>query len=177
VIAFVTGVLAVAGTEAVVTVGDGGLGLTLHLTSRGAAFPTVEERVMFRLLISVSGIGPRSALAILSAVSPADLAGHLQRGDESQLRRLPGVGRKNAARLVVELGSRLPAELAPTATAADVPGTAASPDGDLGAAVAVLVSMGLSAARAEQALLRARVADRGAAADLEGWVRAALRAL
>ncbi len=200
-IAYVEGTLLEAGSEAVVAVGGGGLGLAVHLSARAAAalpavgepvrfwthlvvredswllfgFPSREERAMFRLLISVSGIGPKLALGLLSAASPAEIAGHLRRGDEKALASLPGIGRKSAARLVVELGQRVPADWSP---AVEVAGGAAAEAGQgLMGAAAVLAAMGLPPAQAERALLAARAVDASLGEDLERWVRAALRRL
>jgi Holliday junction DNA helicase RuvA len=201
VIACVEGRLLEGGPEAIVAVGGGGLGLTVHLSARAAAalpavgepvrfwthlvvredgwllfgFPSREERAMFRLLISVSGIGPKLALGLLSAATPAEIAGHLQRGDEKALASLPGIGRKSAARLVVELGQRLPADWSPAA--GPVVGTAAEAGRGLMGAAAVLVAMGLPPAQAERALLAARTEDASLTEDLERWIRAALRTL
>ncbi len=63
---------------------------------------------MFRLLISVSGVGPKVALGMLSRAPAGDIAAYLRTGDEKALTRLPGIGKKSAARLVVELGQRVP---------------------------------------------------------------------
>mgnify|MGYP000405701000 CR=1 FL=1 len=71
-------------------------------------FVDEEERAMFRLLISVSGVGPKVALGMLSKATPADIALFLRTGDEKSLTALPGIGKKSAARLVVELGNRVP---------------------------------------------------------------------
>ena len=62
---------------------------------------------MFRSLLKVSGIGPKVALAILSSVSAADFALLVESGDSQALTRLPGIGKKTAERLVLEMKSRL----------------------------------------------------------------------
>lgn len=71
-------------------------------------FGSADERGLFDLLQSVSGIGPKLALTILSAISAEDLRAAIATGDEARLVRIPGVGKKSAARLIVELGDRLP---------------------------------------------------------------------
>ncbi len=201
-ITFLQGTLTQAGPEAVVAVGDGGIGLDVLLSTRGAAqlpavgekvrlwthlvtredgwvlygFPASEERVLFRLLIGVSGIGPKLALGILSGASPEELALFLRTGDEASLAKLPGIGRRSAARLVVELGQRLPAEL--PGPGGDTGGVGAgAEDLPLQNAVAVLMAMGLPAGQAERALLTARSQDGELAENLESWVRAALATL
>lgn len=72
-------------------------------------FATLGEQRTFESLIGASGVGPRLALAILSVVSPSELAIIVARGDVGALRRIPGVGPKKAERLLVELRDRLPA--------------------------------------------------------------------
>jgi len=198
-IAFVDGTLVSGGTEAVVAVG-GGLGLDVVLSAQSAeqlplpgetvrlwthlavrednwslyGFVQVEERAMFRLLISVAGVGPKVAMNMLSRTEAREIARYLRTGDEESLCRLPGIGKKSAARLVVELGERVP-DLADSA----IGGAAGSgPAGTgLAAAMAVLGAMGLPPARAEQALLKAKNQDADLSNDLEAWVRIALQQL
>jgi Holliday junction DNA helicase RuvA len=74
-------------------------------------FATPLELVMFERLIGVSGIGPKLALAVLSGIEPRDLVVALQRGDIARLTRIPGVGKKTAERILVELRDRLPKDL------------------------------------------------------------------
>jgi len=71
------------------------------------AFATEEERRLFRSLIKVSGVGPKIALALLSGISVAAFAECVQREDIAALTRIPGVGRKTAERLIVEMRDRL----------------------------------------------------------------------
>lgn len=196
-IAFVDGILVSGGTEAVVSVG--GLGLDVHVSALGAerlpapgqavrlwthlavredawslyGFPEADERAMFRLLISVSGVGPKVALGMLSRAEPAAIALYLRTGDEKALAALPGIGKKSAARLVVELGQRVPAQVGRSAG-----GDAERAGGPgLGEALAVLGAMGLPPAKAEAALLKSREANPDVAGQTERWVRAALRVL
>ncbi len=202
-IAYLEGTLVNRGTETVIAVGGGSLGLTLQLSARAAeqlppvgqpvrlwthlvvrddgwflyGFLSSDERTMFRLLISVSGIGPKLALGLLSGASPAELAGYLSRGDELSLAKLPGIGRKSAARLVVELGQRMPAEWVMSASSLTaVPGAGVT-DPELASGVAVLTAMGLTSSQAEKALLAAKSMDDQLTEDLQQWVRAALRCL
>jgi len=132
-------------------------------------FPSLDERAMFRLLVSVTGVGPKVALGMLSGAAPTDIARFLATGDEKSLTKLPGIGKKSAARLVVELGQRVPAALAAGDTAAT-----AQAVGGLGEALDVLAAMGLPAVRAESLLLDARNARPDVAEDVQTWVRAAL---
>ena len=71
-------------------------------------FATGLELVMFEKLIAVSGIGPKLALSVLSGIEPRDLAGAILRNDIARLTAIPGVGKKTAERICVELRDRLP---------------------------------------------------------------------
>ncbi|MFA5911194.1 MAG: Holliday junction branch migration protein RuvA [Vicinamibacterales bacterium] len=71
-------------------------------------FATPLELAMFERLIAVSGIGPKLALAVLSGIEPRDLAGAILRNDLARLTAIPGVGKKTAERMCVELRDRLP---------------------------------------------------------------------
>lgn len=72
-------------------------------------FATEPERAVFRLMITVAGVGPKIALAALSAMSPRELRRHIMAKDSPMLTRIQGVGRKTADRLVVELHDRVAA--------------------------------------------------------------------
>lgn len=69
------------------------------------------ERQTFEILISVSGIGPKLGLTILSELTPAELAEAVTRGDKATLTRISGIGQKTAARIIVELKDRLPEQI------------------------------------------------------------------
>jgi len=71
-------------------------------------FATDLELMMFEKLIAVSGIGPKVALSVLSGIEPRDLAGAIRRNDLARLTAIPGVGKKTAERICVELRDRLP---------------------------------------------------------------------
>jgi holliday junction DNA helicase RuvA len=87
-------------------------------------FATPLELAIFERLISVSGIGPKLALSVLSGMESRDLVNAIQRGDVARLTRIPGVGKKTAERIVVDLRDRIPkaieglAGVEPVATAA-----------------------------------------------------------
>ncbi len=87
--------------------------LRIHTHVRDSAiqlfgFSTPLEIALFERLIAVSGIGPKVALAVLSGIEPADLVHAVRQGDLGRLTRIPGIGRKTAERLIVELKDRLP---------------------------------------------------------------------
>jgi Holliday junction DNA helicase RuvA len=107
------------------------------------AFGTEEERRLFRSLIRVSGVGPKIALALLSGMSVAAFTRCVQSEDVAVLTRVPGVGRKTAERLIVEMRDRLP-------TPGPASGSAAAPPGDSpeGEAFGALVALGYRPAEA-----------------------------
>ena len=79
-------------------------------------FATPLELTVFERLIAISGIGPKLALAVLSGLEPRDLVTAIQRGDVSRLTSIPGVGKKTAERIVLELRERLPKALESSGT-------------------------------------------------------------
>jgi Holliday junction DNA helicase RuvA len=89
-------------------------------------FLTHDERSTFRLLVKISGVGPRTALSILSGLSVAELAGAVSRQESGRLVKVPGIGKKTAERLLLELKGKLgpdlglPAAAAPTDAQADI---------------------------------------------------------
>lgn len=89
-------------------------------------FATAAERQTFRALIRISGVGPRIALAVLSGMSTQDLADAVEQGNATLLTRVPGIGKKTADRLVLELKGKLagnafaPAGGAASAAQADI---------------------------------------------------------
>ena len=90
--------------------------LHTHLTVREDAhvlfgFLTAQERSAFRSLIKVTGIGARTALAVLSGMSVQDLANAITRQETGLLTRVPGIGRKTAERLLLELRGKMGADL------------------------------------------------------------------
>lgn len=98
--------------------------LLTHLVVREDAhmlygFATEDERRLFRALIKVSGVGPKIALALLSGVSVADFNQSVQAQDISSLTRVPGIGRKTAERLIVEMRDRLVAPQLATGAAGE----------------------------------------------------------
>ena len=91
--------------------------LLIHFVVREDAqvlfgFLTADERATFRLLVKISGVGPRTALSILSGLSVADLAQAVARQDAARLVKVPGIGKKTAERLLLELKGKLGPDLA-----------------------------------------------------------------
>ncbi|MDR2112183.1 MAG: Holliday junction branch migration protein RuvA [Candidatus Accumulibacter sp.] len=86
-------------------------------------FGNADERAAFRQLLKISGVGARIALAVLSGLSVADLAAAVTRQESGRLTRIPGIGKKTAERLLLELKDKLPA-----AVGASVTGGASAPE-------------------------------------------------
>ncbi len=130
-------------------------------------FATEEEEAVFRALIDVKGVGPRAAQNILSGIEPRELARAVADGDVARLTKAPGVGKKTAERLVVELKEKLAA----MATAAAPRGAARS--GVLEQLAQALVGLGYKPAQAEAAVeaMRERVEGR----KLDDLLREALK--
>ena len=105
-------------------------------------FASEEELALFEQLLTVQGVGPRLALGLLSALPAADLRAKLAAGDEAALTRVPGVGKRTAARLVLELKEKMTAQ---GGIAAAVPGL----DAEL---VEALVNLGYRRPDAERVL-------------------------
>jgi len=112
-------------------------------------FATEREQELFERLITVSGIGPRLAQVVLSGLPPEDLLQAIAAGDVARLTRIPGVGKKTAERIVVELRDALQALAREAAPAA----TAATSDEDL---VAALINLGYKSTQAGRAVAEAR---------------------
>lgn len=86
-------------------------------------FATALEQMLFERLIAVSGIGPKLALAVLSGIDSGELVNAVRQNDVARLTRIPGVGRKTAERLTIELRDRLPdTTLVPADDTADAAG-------------------------------------------------------
>jgi Holliday junction DNA helicase RuvA len=143
-------------------------------------FVSLDERRMFELLITVSGVGPRVAIAALSGLQPAMLARAIRDENIAALVGIPGVGRKTAERLIVELRDKIDV----IAAAAPAPRAAAGPGKARGVlprserfddAVAALVKLGYSGPQAQDTIRR--VAEDEASLSLEELVRRALARL
>lgn len=195
-IASVTGQVEQVGLDACVVVA-GGLGYRVHTTPATLAtvrtgtsatlatslvvredsmtlfgFAQAEERDVFELLQTVSGVGPRLALAMLAVHTPDDLRRAVATEDVKTMTMVPGIGQKGARRIILELGDRLgPATDAPAAATA--PASGARTD-----VVAALTGLGWPAKAAESAVDAVLAADDAAAeADTAAVLRAALQQL
>jgi Holliday junction DNA helicase RuvA len=142
--------------------------LLTHLVVREDAhllfgFLTIAERATFRQLLKISGVGPKVALSVLSGLSVDDLAAAVADGDAGRLTRIPGIGKKTAERLVLELRDKLPK----VASVQRADGRAAS-----GEVVSALLALGYNDREAQ-------AAAKGLPADLQlaDAIRQALKAL
>jgi Holliday junction DNA helicase RuvA len=132
-------------------------------------FATPLELVLFNRLIGVSGIGPRVALAVLSGIEPPDLVRAIRGADLARLTRIPGVGRKTAERLVVELRDRLPEP-------PDMPAAAEAAADDVRSdLLSALANLGYQRPAAEKAV--DKVLHSAAAREFEPLLRDVLRAM
>jgi len=136
-------------------------------------FATEEERDFFRLLVEkVTGVGPKMALSVLSKLSLPTLKGAIAAGDVGLLAKCPGIGKKTAERLVIELRDKLgSADLGTVAPAQTE--TAAPADNKVRDAVLALAALGYKAADADKAVRQAWVAL-GASASTEALIKKAL---
>lgn len=135
-------------------------------------FAGVEEKYAFEKLISISGIGPTLAQKILSGIDPTDLADAIARNDARKLSSIPGVGKKTAERICLELRDKLLAPPTSTATTPATP-TRSSVDDDVQSA---LVNLGYRPKDAETGVDKARQ-ELGNDAEFSAVLKRALRHL
>ena len=133
-------------------------------------FATPKEKELFGLLIAVSGVGPRLAINVLSGIATSDLERALQEGDLLSLTRIPGVGRKTAERMLVELKDKV------SATGAGVATGIAMRDGKIKDALSALTNLGYQKGIAEEAV-HDIVRQRGDELSLEELLKESLRLL
>lgn len=142
------------------------------------AFATPEDRQAFRTLLGVSSVGPKLALAVLSSLDARQLAAAVATGDAARLKGIPGVGKRTAERLLLELKDRIvfSGAVAPAPTGPPgAPATPPAPDGPLAQVSAALVSMGFRPVEADRAV--AAIAEDADGKDLETLLRDALAQL
>jgi Holliday junction DNA helicase RuvA len=137
-------------------------------------FATDEERNFFRLLVEkVTGVGPRMALSVMSKLSLPTLKSAIASGDVVLLAKCPGIGKKTAERLVIELRDKLnPADLG-SVPAGHSPTSAPATDSRLSDAVLALTALGYKSADADKAVRQAWIAL-GATASTEALIKKAL---
>ena len=136
-------------------------------------FGTALELDLFERLIGISGVGPRLALAVLSGIEPPDLVRSVSAGDVVRLTRIPGVGKKTAERIVLELKDRLPEMLV---VETDSPDTDTEIPGVRDDVLSALLNLGYQRPRVERAVARVPT-DASGAGEFEDVLRQALREL
>ena len=134
-------------------------------------FRTAEELGFFNLLLTVTGVGPKVALAIVGSRPTADLQLAIMTGDQAVLVAIPGIGKKLAERVIFELKEKVAAAGVAAVGPAAIGGQASE-----GEVVAALQALGYSLGEAREAS-RAAMADLGVGSTLEERVKAALRTL
>jgi Holliday junction DNA helicase RuvA len=155
---------------------EGEVDLFIHTDVREDAivlfgFLTREERETFRRLTTVQGVGPMTALAVLSGMELPELLAAIAQGNTRRLEAVPKIGKKTAQRICLELKERI-GDLWP-ASSPEAPAPALSPD--LADAVAALENLGYKTQLAQRALEAAR--SRAPEGTLEEWIRLALKSL
>ena len=139
-------------------------------------FLSAEEKALFERLISVSGVGPKVALAALSSFSPRTLADAIAAQDVALVSRIPGVGKKTAQRIVLELKDKLEDQSFQTTAGGTAAVAAEAEDGPLegvSEAVSALISLGYSKSEASEAIASCGLTD----VTAEEYIRAALKKL
>jgi Holliday junction DNA helicase RuvA len=132
-------------------------------------FLSQDEKALFEKLISVSGIGPKLAITVLSGLPAVELAAAIRRGEVERLVRVPGVGKKTAERIILELREKLPAPEGEEAPPAAAP-SAMEQD-----VLSALQNLGAARPAAEAAVRKAKAA--GAGTEFDALFRRALEML
>ncbi|HEX9918909.1 MAG TPA: Holliday junction branch migration protein RuvA [Pyrinomonadaceae bacterium] len=142
-------------------------------------FKTLRERELFQLLISVSGIGPKSAVAMLSGMNADEIITAIRQNNLARLTSIPGLGKKTAERLVIELRDKMANLSSPALDAAvaaqEAAGAGGSEDALREDALSALVNLGYQRAAAEKAV--ANATQEGGDLSVEVILRRSLRAL
>lgn len=143
-------------------------------------FTDTEELRLFKKLITVSGIGPKGALSLLSAMSAEDLIFAILSGDAKAIARAPGIGKKTAERLVLDLHDKLELtspEQVSAAAGAEETGDAALQSGAASEAAQALEALGYTRAEATKAVRQAAAQEGMEEADTQAILAGALRFL
>ncbi|WP_413334902.1 Holliday junction branch migration protein RuvA [Brevibacterium sp. GP-SGM9] len=133
-------------------------------------FGTEDENHTFEVLLSISGIGPRLAMAIVSVMGPEELASAISNKDATALTRVPGIGKKGASRIILELENKLPK------LAGSTPGPQLSFGGSNQQVIDALVGLGWKEAQAADVVAEV-VKDLGADAGTSVLLKASLKVL
>lgn len=136
-------------------------------------FPTLEQRELFRKLISVSGIGPKGALAILASGQPQHVIEAIEREDESYLVKFPGVGKKTARQMILDLKGKLSEFFADPFNPEEINTLLSNDQGELEEAMLALGALGYS----EREITKVKPQLRDLDLDTEGFMKKALQLL
>jgi len=136
-------------------------------------FTETQEKRLFEKLLTISGIGPKLAITVLSGIAADRLVTAIRSGDHATLTRIPGIGKKTAERVVLELKDKLD-DMAVAATASSS-GPSHGPVGD--DALSALVNLGYPRPIAQKAIEAAIAKDAAAGQDFETLFRAAMAAI
>jgi Holliday junction DNA helicase RuvA len=136
-------------------------------------FPTLEQRELFRKLISVSGIGPKGALAILASGQPQHVIEAIEREDESYLVKFPGVGKKTARQMILDLKGKLTEFFGEPAEREQFHGLLSNDDAELEEAMLALGALGYS----EREIAKVKPKLKDLDLDTEGYMKKALQLL
>jgi len=154
-------------------IGEAGANVSLHVHTHVRedalalfGFSTRHEKSLFELLITVNGVGPRLAIAVLSGLPTPELLTAIRSGDGKTLTRIPGVGRKTGERIILELREKLGPIEAPEGEQAAAPASGVEAD-----VLSAMLNLGCTADAAEKALRSAREA--GAPNEFEPLFRKA----
>lgn len=160
---------------------DGQLALHVHTVVREDAFllygfASKDERALFQSLLKVNGVGPRVGLAILSTLSAQEFAQCIQHEDSAALVRVPGIGKKTAERLLIEMRDRLPTLEMSALQMGETEGSGASNHGAaaMNDATSALIALGFRSTDASRAV---RAVPNAASENSESLIRLALKAL
>ncbi len=137
-------------------------------------FADVQEKRLFERLLTISGIGPKLAITVLSGISSERLVGAIRAQDHATLTKIPGIGKKTAERVVLELKDKLD-DLAAAVPEVGEGGRRLGVAGD--DALSALVNLGYPRAVAQRAVEAAVEKEPDVAADFEGLFRAAMAAI
>jgi Holliday junction DNA helicase RuvA len=135
-------------------------------------FAETQEKRLFEKLLTISGIGPKLAITVLSGIAADRLVAAIRSGDHATLTRIPGIGKKTAERVVLELKDKLDDMAVPVA---DASGVHHGPAGD--DVLSALVNLGYPRPIAQKAIETAIAKDAEAAQDFETLFRAAMAAI
>jgi Holliday junction DNA helicase RuvA len=161
------------------TIPDDGTDVTLHIhthvredTLSLFGFLTEAEKDMFLLLLGVSGIGPKLALSILSSISVKDLAHTIHASDAARLCTIPGIGKKTAARMVLEMKDKMKLVVPEVPAPLSVPAVVSDDSEDV---IVALVNLGYKRSQADETVKKIRYGRPGIA--VEELIREALSML